>query len=246
MKIQKIKLGVSGACGRMGSRILSMAGKDKVFDVSLALESQGHPEIGEEIAAGLRVTASLELIQDIDVLIDFSSPKATCEHLQEVLRYKKAAVIGTTGFSEAQKTQIVLAARDIPIVFSPNMSIGVNCLFSLVREAAGKLTEDYQARIVEAHHTHKKDAPSGTAKLLGEIVEKERLKQKVEIKAIREGEIIGDHDVIFESPWDTITLKHSAKTRDIFAQGALEAAKFISGKPQGLYGMADVLAGRDN
>ncbi len=149
-------------------------------------------------------------------------------------------VIGTTGLTDAQTKEIEVAANKLPIVFSTNMSIGVNLLFKLVKETAAKLSKDYSVRIIEAHHIHKKDAPSGTAKHLAAIVGNTGFKV-ADIKSIREGEIIGDHEVVFDSGVDTIRLSHSAKTRDIFAKGALAAAKWLVKKKPGLYSMQDVL-----
>ncbi len=240
MTNKPIKIGVSGACGKMGNRIISLASIDSGLSVVLALERLSHPAIGQKVC-GVEVVSNRELLGSVDCLIDFSSPEATMMNLADITRFKKAVVIGTTGFSEEQKKDIEFFSKKIPIVFTPNMSIGVNLLFSLVKDAAAKLPSDYKVKIVEAHHIHKKDAPSGTAKLLAEIVKKERGSAPSDIKSIREGEIIGDHDVVFESPVDTIVLRHSAKTRDIFAQGALTAAKFIVKKKNGLFGMADIL-----
>jgi len=236
----RIKLGVSGACGKMGTRILALAGSDLDFKVSLALDRPGHPQIGEKIS-GIEVASDRALLKTIDCLIDFSSPEATLANLEDCARFKKAIVIGTTGFSQEQKQEIARRAKEIPVVFSPNMSIGVNLLFALVKDAAAALPDDYKISIVEAHHVHKKDAPSGTAKFLAEIIEDARGERPEDIKSIREGEIVGDHDVIFESSVDTIVLRHHAKTRDIFVQGALKAAKFIVTKKKGLFGMQDVL-----
>lgn len=235
-----IKLGISGALGKMGQRILTFALADKIFKVTLALEKEGGQFLDENLKS-LKAESNPDLIKNIDVLIDFSSIEATLAHLEYALKYKKALVIGTTGFLDQQKKKIQAASKKIPILFSPNMSIGVNLLFALVREAAGLLSKDYKASIVEAHHIHKKDAPSGTAKFLAEIIRSQRKGEGIDVKSIREGEIIGDHDVIFESPWDTIKLVHSAKTRDIFAKGALEAAKFIVKKKNGLYSMDHVI-----
>lgn len=239
-KLKIIKLGVTGALGKMGGRILALASEDRDFEIALALEKLGHPLVGEKVA-GIEVVSTVELIKDIDCLIDFTTPEATLEHLKICLKFKKAMVIGTTGLTEVQKEEIMSASKKIPIVFSPNMSIGVNLLFELVRQAASQLPLEYQVRISEAHHIHKQDAPSGTAKFLAEIVKKERGLEGVDIKSIREGEIVGDHEVVFESPQDTIQLSHSAKTRDIFVKGALVAAKFVVTKKNNLFGMADVL-----
>jgi 4-hydroxy-tetrahydrodipicolinate reductase len=235
-----IKLGVSGALGKMGNRILALASQDSDFKIMLALERLGHPLLGEK-TAGIEVISHWEMIKDIDVLVDFTAPEATLEHLKHCLKFRKAVVIGTTGLLPQAKKEIAIAAKNIPIVFSPNMSIGVNLLFALTRQAAAQLTPEYKISMTEAHHIHKKDAPSGTAKFLAQMIKEERGEVDVDIRSIREGEIIGDHEVVFESPVDTLVLRHSAKTRDIFVKGALQAAKFIVKKKTGLFGMADVL-----
>jgi len=235
-----IKLAISGCAGKMGTRIFNLALDDKDLE----------PFIGIEQAAALKqclktdnfkISDDPNDIKEADVLIEFTAPEPTIEHLDYALKHKKAMVIGTTGLSGDEIRKIVEASKNIPIVFSPNMSIGVNLLFKLVKEAAEKLSKDYKVKIVEAHHIHKKDAPSGTAKGLAQIIKDASGREVADIKSIREGEIVGDHKVTFESPVDTIELSHSAKTRDIFAKGALEAAKFIAGKPPGLYDMQDVL-----
>lgn len=235
-----IKLGVSGALGKMGQRILALAAKDDDFQVVLALERLSHPEIGTKIG-GCDVVSSSDAIRNVDGLIEFTSPDATLEHLSYCVKYKKAMVIGTTGLTEKQQAKIAAAGKAIPIVFSPNMSVGVNLFFEFVRNAATLLPQEYKVRMSEAHHVHKKDAPSGTAKFLADLVRGERRQREIDIESIREGEIIGDHDVIFEGPLDTLRLSHSAKSRDIFAQGALVALKFAVKKKKGFYAMADVL-----
>ncbi|MFH0877926.1 MAG: 4-hydroxy-tetrahydrodipicolinate reductase [Candidatus Omnitrophota bacterium] len=240
MQQKVIKLGVSGALGKMGSRILTLASQDRDFKIALALERAGHPQANSSVA-GLVVASSAEGIKDIDVLIDFSSPQATSEHVALCLACKKPLVVGTTGLSEAQKSEVSKAAQEIPIVFAPNMSVGVNLLYALVRRAAETLPSDYSVRMTEAHHIHKKDAPSGTAKWLQQLVCQLRKQEHVDIQSVREGEIIGDHEVVFDSPWDTIRISHSAKTRDIFAKGALAAAKFVVTKKKGLFTMTDVI-----
>jgi len=235
-----VKIGVSGARGRMGQRIINLAGKDREFEVVFGLETRGHPDVGDLIE-GIEIGEVPEIIKDCDCLIEFSSPVATIEHLRDLIAFKKCAVIGTTGFDEAQRAKVESAAIAVPIVFSPNMSVGVNVLFRLIKEAAAFLGH-YTAHIEEAHHVHKKDAPSGTAKRIAEIIAHAGFDIKAEeIKSIREGEIVGDHRVVFESDVDRIELGHYAKTRDIFAQGALIAAKWIASKKPGLYSMDDVL-----
>jgi 4-hydroxy-tetrahydrodipicolinate reductase len=220
-----IKLAISGYKGKMGQRITAFAAQDKEFN----------------IVAKIEINDSIEAIKDADVLIEFTTPAATIEHLRVCIKLSKPIVIGTTGLSEGELSQLKAAAKKIPIVFSPNMSVGVNCLFGLVRDAARRLGLNYEVNIVEAHHVYKKDSPSGTAKKLAQIVKEANSKDVNDIKAIREGEIIGDHRVIFENSLDKVELFHSAKTRDIFAQGALRAAKFIVTKKPGLYSMEDVL-----
>jgi len=182
------------------------------------------------------------LIAQCDCLIEFTEPEATIDHLALCEKHGKAAVIGTTGLSEAQREAVAGAAKKIPVVYSPNMSVGVNVLFRMVGEAARALGHEYRVEIVEAHHVHKKDAPSGTAKELARIVKDARGDVKIPIESVREDEIVGEHTITFEGPFDVIEITHSAKTRDIFAKGALVAAAFVAGKPAGLYSMRDVLA----
>ncbi len=240
MRPKTIKLGVSGALGKMGQRILALAAQDKDFVLALALERPEHPQIGST-TQGVCVSADTKAIAGVDGLIDFSSPAATLEHVGLSVQAGRPLVIGTTGLTAEDQKVVRDAARKVPIVFSPNMSVGVNVLFGLVAQAAGQLPEGYAVRLREIHHVHKKDAPSGTAKRLAQIVKDRRPSGEVPIESVREGEVIGDHAVVFESPWDTVTLTHSAKTRDIFALGALEAMKFAVAQRPGLYDMADVL-----
>ena len=235
-----VKIAVSGALGKIGERIINLIGQDADLRLVVALERNGHSNIGTS-AGGVKVSDNPADIKEADCLIEFSAPQATLEHLDFALRYKKPMIIGTTGLNDQQKNKIRNSSGRISIVFSPNMSIGVNLLFSLVKEAAEKLGGDYTVDIVEAHHVHKKDAPSGTAKRLAEIIKSGSGTEVRDIKSIREDEIVGDHRVILESEFDRIELLHSAKTRDIFARGALEAAKWIIDKPAGLYTMQDVL-----
>jgi len=235
-----IKIGVSGALGRMGKRVINLAKNEKDLEVVFGLEKKGHPQIGK-IFEGVKIVENPEEIEKCDCLVEFSTPKATLEHLSYLVKFKRPAVIGTTGFSQEEIEKIKEASQDIGIVFSPNMSISVNLFFKLIKEAA-KILKGYKVYIEEAHHVHKKDAPSGTAKKIAEILNKYGFGIKIEdIKAIREDEITGDHKVIFESNFDKLELFHSAKTRDIFAQGALLAARWIVEKEAGLYSMEDVL-----
>lgn len=238
-----VKLAVSGACGKMGSRIINLASQDKNLQVTAAIEAVGHSEIGKE-ASGVKISGNVDIIKSADVLIEFTTPQATMEHLKDCIKFSKTMIIGTTGLSKDQIQELKIAAKRIPIVCSPNMSVGVNCLFGLVQAAAKKLGLDYDVNIVEAHHMHKKDSPSGTAKKLAQVVKDASGREVRDIKVVREGEIVGDHRIIFESAVDRLELFHSAKTRDIFALGALRAAKFIVGKKPKLYSMQDVLEAR--
>ena len=234
-----IKLAVSGCRGKMGSRVMELAFHDLDFSVVCLLEHKDHPDFNKNIN-NLIVSDEMSKTKDADVLIEFTSTSATMEHLKDCVKYNCPMVIGTTGLDDAQKKLIKAASKKIPIVFSPNMSVGVNILFDLVKNISESIPDTYSIKIIEAHHVHKKDSPSGTAKTIAEIMTESGLKI-ADIKSIREGEIVGDHEVIFESPVDTIKISHSAKTRDIFAEGALVAAKWLANKKCGLYNMRDVL-----
>ncbi len=227
----------------MGQRIFELAESDGEFNIVVLLERKGHPEIGLKMGS-VEVTDNSDAINQADVLIEFTSSESTIEHLKICSKYTKPIVIGTTDLNAEQKSEIEKASREIPVVFSPNMSVGVNLLFQLVKDAASKLSGKYKVSISEAHHVHKKDAPSGTAKRLGQIVQECGRQELGDIKSIREDEIPGDHEVCFESGEDIIKLSHSAKTRDIFAQGALVAAKFVVDKKNGLFDMQSILSGK--
>jgi len=222
-----VKICISGSEGKMGSRIISLAQDDGDLQVTGQFDIDGNAEAS---------------IESCDCLIDFTAPKVTMTNLVLCEKLKKAVVIGTTGLSGEDRVKIKEAANNIPIVLSANMSTGVNLLFKLIEEASRILSEDYDISIVEAHHTEKKDAPSGTAKEIARIVKSVKSDIDVPIESVREGEIVGEHTITFESDVDILEITHSAKTRDIFASGALTAAKFVAGKKSGLFTMKDVLA----
>ena len=234
-----IKLGIAGVCGKMGRRIFEMASHDKDFDLNLALEQRGTSVIGKDIGK-LKISSSPDGVFLIDVFIDFTVPEATELNLDYVAKYRKALVLGTTGLSEAQIKKVEEVSKVIPVVFSPNMSIGVNVLFSVLPEIAKRLGPDYNIEIVEAHHRGKKDSPSGTAKKIKQVLT-EAVKKEIPTHSIRLGDIVGDHTVIFCGNSERIEIKHQAHSRDLFAVGALRAAKWIFGKAPGLYSMQDVL-----
>ncbi|MFC1632063.1 4-hydroxy-tetrahydrodipicolinate reductase [Candidatus Omnitrophota bacterium] len=245
-----IKIAICGCCGKMGQRIAYLASQDSDFCVSAAIEVKDHSAVGQQLGQviglkglNVQIIDDPAQIKDVDVLIEFTSPLAAGANLAWAQEHQKTIVIGTTGLDTQQIAKIDQASEKIPVVYSPNMSLGVNLAFKLVKQAAQKLGRDYRADIVEAHHSHKKDAPSGTAKRLAQLIKQSPSFQddQIKIDSIREGEIVGDHQVRFAGPQDVIVIKHSAKTRDIFAQGALAAAKFIVKQKPGLYDMQDVI-----
>jgi 4-hydroxy-tetrahydrodipicolinate reductase len=234
-----IKLGVSGVCGKMGRRIFELASHDKDFEMTLALEKKGTPMIGKDMGK-LKISSSSDGVFLIDVFIDFTIPEATEANLDYIAKYKKAAVIGTTGLNGVQISRIEEISKVVPIVFSPNMSVGVNVLFSVLPEISRRLGPDYSVEIIEAHHKTKKDAPSGTAKKLAQILAEAKGKE-IPTHSVRLGDIVGDHTVIFCGNSERIEIKHQAHSRDLFAIGAIKAAKWVFNKPAGLYSMQDVL-----
>ena len=224
----------------MGQRITALAIKDKAFKISAFLENKNCPDVPLYFH-NIPVNFEDAALKASDVLIEFTTPEATIAHLKACRKYGVNMVIGTTGFTKAQITQIKKASSKIAVIFSSNMSVGVNLVFALIRQAAPITGKDYSITLSETHHVHKKDAPSGTAKTMAEIAEAFSRTKVKEIESIREGEVIGEHTITFESPVDSISVHHHAKTRDIFAQGSLVAAKFLSKKKKGLFNMQDVL-----
>ena len=234
-----IKLGIAGVCGKMGRRIFELASQQRDFELSLALEQKGTPVIGKDLGK-LKISSSPDGLFLVDVFIDFTVPEATETNLDYVARYKKALVLGTTGLNDKQLQKVEEISKVVPVVFSPNMSVGVNVLFGILPELAKRLGPDYHIEITEAHHRGKKDSPSGTAKKFAQVLN-EATKRDIPTHSIRLGDIIGDHTIIFCGNSERIEVKHQAHTRDLFALGALKAAKWIADKPAGLYSMQDVL-----
>ncbi len=234
-----IKLGIAGVCGKMGRRIFELASEDKAFEVTLALERKGIPQIGKELGK-IKISSSPDGLFLVDVFVDFTSAEGTDNNLDYLARYKKALVLGTTGLSDVQVQKVHEIAKVIPVVFSPNMSIGVNVLFNILPDIAKKLGPDYAIEITEAHHKFKKDAPSGTAKKMQQVL-RDATAKEIPVHSIRLGDIVGDHTVIFCGNSERIEIKHQAHSRDLFALGALKAAKWVATKPAGLYSMQDVL-----
>ena len=211
----------------MGKTIVDLARTDREIDIVAQCD------LGDPIEPAM---------QDCDVAIDFSHADAITEICRAALRHRKSLVIGTTGHSQHQRRTIEEAVQAVPIVLASNFSVGVNVLFWLTRKAAELLGADFNVEIVETHHKMKKDAPSGTAKTLAEILKAaQKTKADIAIESIREGEVVGEHNVIFSGPGERLELTHRAVSREIFARGALRAAKWIRGKPPSLYSMQDVL-----
>ena len=216
-----------GAAGRMGKTIVDLARTDREIDIVAQCD------LGDPIEPAM---------QDCDVAIDFSRADAITEICRAALHCNKPLVIGTTGHSQGQRQTIEEAAHSLPIVLASNFSVGVNVLFWLTRKAAERFGDDFSAEIVEAHHKTKRDAPSGTAKTLAELLKAARtIENEIPIQSIREGDVVGEHTVIFSGPAERLELTHRAANREIFARGALRATKWIMGKPVGLYSMQDVL-----
>lgn len=267
MADQRIKLCVAGAGGRMGQRILALAVSDESFVITGALERADHPSVGYDISASIGLKKALIVGGDVtacvsncDVVVDFTTPGATLEHLEAAMKARRAMVIGTTGFTDEEKAKLNDLAARIATVISANMSLGVNLLFALTEYATEILGSDFDVEIVEAHHRLKKDAPSGTAKRLAEIIaEKRGLDMKRDLRhgragivgerpageigvhAIRGGDIVGDHTVLFAGLGERLELIHRAHSRDTFARGALKAAQFVVNQKPGIYSMQQVL-----
>ncbi|PYJ90898.1 MAG: 4-hydroxy-tetrahydrodipicolinate reductase [Verrucomicrobia bacterium] len=216
-----------GAAGRMGTTIIDVAKADSEID----------------IVAQCDLSDSIEpAMKNCDLAIDFSQADAITEVCRAGLHHNRPLVIGTTGHSPEQCRLIENAAQSLPIVFASNFSVGVNVLFWLTRKAAERLGRDFSAEIVETHHKMKKDAPSGTAKTLAEVLKAaQKIRNEIPIQSIREGDVVGEHTVIFSGPAERLELTHRAANREIFARGALRAGKWIMGRPAGLYSMQDVL-----
>jgi len=236
----------------MGRALIDAVQADKDFTLVSALDVPGSAAVGTQVG-GVKVTSDLGAIAQADALIDFTRPEGTLKHL----KHARAMVIGTTGFTEEDKGAIAEAAKRIPIVMAANFAIGVNATYKLAETAARILGDAYDVEIVEAHHKHKVDAPSGTALQLGEIIAKvlqkkdfvfgrkgvigERQPKQIGFHAIRGGDIVGEHTVIFAGQGERVEVTVRSQSRTTYAQGALRAARFLQGKAPGLYGMGDVL-----
>lgn len=266
-----LRVVIAGAAGRMGQTLIEAVLRSDDMDLAAALDVRGSPAIGRDPGERLghltkvRVTDDVEAaLRDADVLIDFTRPEGTLVHVAACERHRVGVVIGTTGLDEAQRQKIADAARAVPIVLAPNMSVGVNVLVKLVEQAARTLGEDYDIEVVEMHHKHKVDAPSGTALQLGEAAARglattlaqsavyarhgntgERKTGTIGFASLRGGDVVGEHTVVFAGTGERIELTHRALSRQNFAAGALRAARFVAARRHagqtGLASMQDVL-----
>ncbi len=259
---------VTGAAGRMGRALVRAIAEDPDTSLAGATERRGHPAVGTDAAlaagssnGGIQISAEIEpLLSGRAVVIDFTAPAATLAHVETCTRRGAPMVIGTTGLEPDQRARITEAARELPIVLSPNMSVGVNLVFALAAEAARVLGDDYDVEIIETHHRLKKDSPSGTAVKLLDVIAAalgrdpradavhgrngmvgERTRREIGMHAVRAGDDVGEHHVLYGGIGEAIEIVHRATDRAVFARGAVRAARWLWSQPPGLYDMSDVL-----
>jgi 4-hydroxy-tetrahydrodipicolinate reductase len=261
------RIAIAGASGRMGQMLIEAVNASDDCLLTGALDMAGNPAIGQDAGAfagrpsGVMIDSDIRQgLKNSGVLIDFTRPEGTMAHLAVCRELGVKLVIGTTGFSDAQKAEIALAAKDIAIMMAPNMSVGVNVTLKLLEMAAKALSTGYDIEIIEAHHRHKVDAPSGTALKMGEVIAEalgrdlkdcavyaregvtgERDPSSIGFATIRGGDIVGDHTVLFAGTGERIEISHKSSSRATYAQGSLRAAHFLHGKSSGLFDMFDVL-----
>jgi 4-hydroxy-tetrahydrodipicolinate reductase len=249
---------LAGACGRMGGEVARMLAACEDMTLVGGVEAFGHPLVGTPLGRGMVVAELVPLLARADVVVDFSVPDAAVEHAGSCAMAERPFVTGVTGLSADQHARLAAAARKIPVVNAPNFSVGVAVLSRLVAEAARSLGSEYDVEVVETHHRRKADAPSGTARLLVKTIQSARSvtgvrhgregsvgaksSGEVGVSAIRTGEVVGEHLVIFGGPGERIELRHKAESRAAFAAGVIAAIRFVQGRKPGLYSMADVLA----
>ena len=262
------KVVVTGAAGRMGTQIVRLVRHTPGLALHGAVDRPGNPLVGQDAAAlaalppaGVAIGDDLvKALAGADVVIDFTSHEASARHAELCAQAGVALVIGSTGFTPDAKARVAAAAKRIPVVLSPNMSVGVNVVADLVRQAAKVLGADYDVEVVEIHHKKKRDAPSGTALMLAEVAANalgrdpaealafsrhgilgERPPWQIGVQTLRGGDVVGEHTVFFFGEGERVEITHRATSREQFARGAIRAAQWLAGKPAGLYAMADVL-----
>jgi 4-hydroxy-tetrahydrodipicolinate reductase len=267
-EVRMVRIAVAGAAGRMGSRITALSKEYDGLQLAGAFERKGHKDTGKDIGiitgigdTGVKLADSPEaVIDNIDLLISFTTVEASLEHLRLASSKGKAMVIGTTGFTKDKLKEVAELTKKVPCVMASNMSMGVNILLKVLQDIARVLGDGYDVEIIEAHHRMKKDAPSGTALKMAQVIADalnrnlddvavyarkgiigERKPKEIGIQTIRAGDIVGEHTVMFGGLGERIEVVHKVSSRDTFARGALRAALWVYGKPAGLYDMQDVL-----
>ena len=261
MSAAALRVVVAGASGRMGRMLIDAVTTSPGLVLVAALDVAGSASLGRDAAAGVKITDDVDAgLSAADVLIDFTRPEGTMAHLAACRRHGVKAVVGTTGFSAAQKAEIAAHAGHIAIVLAPNMSVGVNVTLKLLEVAARALDDSFDIEIVEIHHRHKVDAPSGTALQMGEVIAAARGQQlddqavfarhgetgerrtgSIGFASLRGGDVVGEHTVIFAGQGERIEIAHRSTSRATYAAGSVRAARFLAGHASGLFGMADVL-----
>ncbi len=262
------KVGINGAGGRMGTTLIQACSESDMVELGAAFDIPTCKVIGEDAGqhtslgkTGVTISSDLaKHVSDFDVLIDFTVPECTMQSLALCQEHAKAMVIGTTGLDAQQKQQLIDTSKEIPIVFAPNMSVGVNLCLKLLQTTAEVLGDDFDVEVIEAHHRHKIDAPSGTALRMGEVVANSlgrnlqdcavygrqghtgpRDKKTIGFETIRAGDIVGEHTVMFSGEGERVEITHKASSRMTFAKGAVRAAAWLAAKDSGLYDMQSVL-----
>ncbi|AIL33060.1 4-hydroxy-tetrahydrodipicolinate reductase [Basilea psittacipulmonis] len=261
-----MRIAISGSSGRMGKMLIKAVNEHPDLTLTVALDSPQSPLMGQDAGAllgietGVQISHDPSLLKNADCLIDFTRPEATLNYLEHCLKYQTKMVIGTTGLTSEQRQTLEKASHQLAIVFSPNMSIGVNSTFLLLEKAAQLLNDEYDIEIFEAHHKHKVDAPSGTALEMGKVVAQARgvdlnevadwarhghtgprEKGHIGFSVVRGGDIVGDHRVMFCGPGEIIEIAHRSNSRDAYASGSLLAACFLKSQSSGLFNMLDVI-----
>ena len=268
----KLDIALVGACGKMGRRITAALVSSNDCQLAEAVEFPQHPQLGKDIGIlagvgklGIELSAALDsAIKRVDAVIDFSLPDSVMQTVEKCVEHKVPLVTGVTGLDHNEKLTLENAASEIPVVFAPNMSVGVNIMFKVAAEVAEVLGDDYDVEIIETHHRFKKDAPSGTANRLAEVIAEalgrnidkvgcygrkgivgERDPKEIAVHSVRSGDVVGEHTVVFGSLGERFELTHRAHNRDNFARGAVVAARFAASADPGLYDMQDVLGLND-
>lgn len=236
----RIRVIIVGACGRMGTAISEKIEEEKDLEIIYGIEKRGHPNIGLPFGKNFITDGLKDVIKEGDVVVDFSEVAAVMNNREILRQGKKPYICGVTGFQENEFKALKELGRYFPFLYSPNFSFGVNILFRMIREIADKFPKEYDVKVIETHHKMKRDAPSGTAKRITEIIEKER-KSKVEVFSLRLGEIVGEHKVIFAGPGEVLEISHSALSRQAFVRGVIEGIRFIVKQPNGFYTFEDML-----